>query len=168
MNVLKKPDPSYNPNMPRMNNPVIKGKYKVNEDTRFILIVEHKEDEIYWAYSPSIYKDTGEPNSLNEAMTIPNGNLLKMSAISEVNNFLEKKACIPMNRSVIKSKGIKPGSVEWIFRNTEEPDGLINQKSRNLVRGYAKVLGVDCTESFSPFTLYTSTSILIRLNLYHK
>ena len=36
----------------------------------------------------SIYMDAGEPETLKEAITRPNGNLWKISAIYEVNNFM--------------------------------------------------------------------------------
>ena len=50
----------------------------------------------------SISTDYGDPKSLKESMTRPNVYLWKMSAISEVNNFLSIKAWIPMKRSVVK------------------------------------------------------------------
>ena len=42
LNEQKKLDILYNPIMPRMQKPVIEGKYKVTGNTRVILIVEHK------------------------------------------------------------------------------------------------------------------------------
>ena len=52
LNALKKLDNSYNPNIPIMHVSVIEGKYKVTGDIRVIpIIVEHKEDEIRWAFS---------------------------------------------------------------------------------------------------------------------
>ena len=87
-------------------------------------------------------------------MTRPNGNLWKMSAISEVNNFLSRKAWIPTKRIVVKSKGRKPVPVKWVFKSKEEAGGLIRLKSRNLVGVYMQVLGVDFTESFSPVVWY--------------
>ena len=39
LNALKKLDTSYNKTMPRMHDPVNKGKYKVTGNTRFVLIV---------------------------------------------------------------------------------------------------------------------------------
>ena len=50
LNALKKLDTSYNPNFPKMNEPVIEENYKVTGDTKVILIVvEHKKYEIHWA-----------------------------------------------------------------------------------------------------------------------
>ena len=44
LNALKELDTWYNPTMPRMNEPVIKVKYKVTGNTRVVLIVmEHEE-----------------------------------------------------------------------------------------------------------------------------
>ena len=40
--------------------------------------------------------------------------------------------------------------------------------SGNVVKGCMQVPGVDFIESFSPVASYTSTRILIRLNLYHE
>ena len=56
-----------------MHNPVTERKYKVTGDTRVITIVEHKEDEIQWMRSTSIYADAGEPETPKKAMTRPNG-----------------------------------------------------------------------------------------------
>ena len=74
-----------------MHKTVIKGKYKVNRDDRVILIVEHKEDGIQWACSKYIFTESGESESLKEVMTISNGNLWKMSAILEFNNFCKER-----------------------------------------------------------------------------
>ena len=84
-----------------------------------------------------------------------------MSAISEVNNFLSRKAWIPMKRSVVKAKGRKPVPVKWVFKSNEEAEGLISMKSRNVVKGYMQVTGVDFKESFYPVASDTSTRILI-------
>ena len=44
LNALKDLDTAYNPPRPRMNEPVIKVKYKVTGNTRVVLIVmEHEE-----------------------------------------------------------------------------------------------------------------------------
>ena len=51
----------------------------------------------------------------------------------EVNNFLSRKAWIPMMRSAMKAKGRKPLPVKWVFKSKEEPDVLIRLKSINLV-----------------------------------
>ena len=41
-------------------------------------------------------------------------------------------------------------------------------KYRNLVKGYMQVPGVHFTESLSKSAAYTSTRILVGINLYHK
>ena len=62
--------------MPKMHEPIIKGKYKVNGKTSGIPIsMEHEEDEIQGVYNASISTDSGEPETLKEAMTRPNGHL---------------------------------------------------------------------------------------------
>ena len=103
--------------MQKVQDPVIKGNYKVTGDTRVIPIVEHKDDKIQWACSTSSSMDAGETETLKEAMTRLNGNLWKMSAISEVKNFLSRKAWIPTKRIVVKSKGIIPVPVKWEFKS---------------------------------------------------
>ena len=55
-----------------------------------------------------------------------NENLLKISAISEVNNFCSRKAWTPMKRSVTKSKVRDPVPNKWVFKSKEEPCGLIH------------------------------------------
>ena len=57
--------------------------------------------------------------------------------------------------------------VKWVLKSKEEADGLICLKSRNIVKGYMQVPGVDFTESFYPVALDTSTRILIGLTLYY-
>ena len=112
--------------------------------------------------------DEGEPETLKEAMTTSNGHLWKMSAISEVKNFLSRKAQIPIKKIISKAKGRNTVPVKCVFNSEEETDGLIRPKSRNLVKGYMQVPGVEYTESFSPFATNISTRILIGLTLYHK
>ena len=98
-------------------------------------------------------------------MTRPNGHLFKISALSEVNHSISRKACILKKRSVVKARRRKPVPVKWLFKSKEEADGLICLKSINLVKGYMQVPVVDFTESFSPVVLDTSTSIMILLTL---
>ena len=139
-----------------MHNSVIEGYYKVIGDTRFIPIVEHKDDEIQWACSTSIYTDTGEPENIKESMKRPNVHLWIMSAISEVNDFFPREAWIPTKRNIVKAKVRKLVPVKWLFTSKEEADGLIRLKPRNIIKGYMQVPGVDFTESFSPVASYTS------------
>ena len=108
--------------------------------------------------------DAGEPYTLKEEMTRPNGNLQKMSEISEVNNCLSRKAYIPTKRSIVISKVRKPAPINCIFNSKEEPGRLINLKSRNVVKGYMQVPGVDSTKSLLPVASDTSTRILIDMN----
>ena len=96
--------------------------------------------------STSISTDNGEPETLKEAMTRPNGNLWKMSVISEVNDFLSIKAWIPTKRRVVKVKRRKPVPFKWVFKSKEKYDRLILLNSRNIVKGYMQVLGVDFKE----------------------
>ena len=70
-----------------------------------------------------------------------------MSAIYEVNNFLSRKAWITIKRNMVKSKGIKPLPVKWVFKSKEDTEGLISLKSRNIVKGYMQVPETDYTES---------------------
>ena len=65
-----------------------------------------------------------------------------------------------------KAKGINIITVKWVFKSKEEAEGLTCMKSRNLVKGYIQVPGVDLTESFSPVASDTSTRILVGLTLY--
>ena len=90
--------------MQNMHNPVIEGSYKATGDTRVIPIVDNEDDEIQWVCSTSIYTESVEPETLKEAMTRTNRHLWKMSTISEVNNFLSRKAWITTKRSVHKNQ----------------------------------------------------------------
>ena len=91
-----------------MHKPVIEGNYKLTGDTRVINIVEHEDGKIQWACSKSISTNDGEPDTLKEAMTMPNGNLWKISAISQANSFLSRKVWIPTKIIIIKDKARKP------------------------------------------------------------
>ena len=88
--------------------------------------------------------------------------------IFEVNVFVSRKAWIPIKISIVKSKGRNPVPAKGVFNSKEETGWLIRMKSRNLVKGYMQVPGVDYTESFSPNATNTSTSIMIGLTLYHE
>ena len=74
-----------------MYEPVIEGNYIVTGDTRVIPIMEHKDDEIQWACSTSIHTDAGEPETLKEAMTRPNGHLWKNVCDIRSEQFYDKK-----------------------------------------------------------------------------
>ena len=133
---MKKLYTLYNTAMTRMHKPVIAGNYTVTRYTRVIPVVEYKEDKIQWACSTSISMDPVEPNTLKESMTSPNGHQWKMSTISEVKEFLSRKAWILTKRSVVKAKGRNTVPVKWVFKSKEEAYGLIRLKSRNVVKGY--------------------------------
>ena len=85
--------------------------------------------------------------------------------ISEINNFMSRKAWIPTKRRVVKSKSIKTVPVKWVFKGKEKADVLIRLMSRSGVKGYMQVLGVDFTDSLSPLASDTSTRILVGLTL---
>ena len=52
----------------------------------------------------SISTDSGDPETLKEVMTRPNGNLWEISTISEVKKCLSRKAWVTTKRSVVKNK----------------------------------------------------------------
>ena len=58
--------------------------------------------------------------------------------------------------------------MKCVFKSKEDPDRLIHLKSRNVVKLYMQVPGVDFTGSFSSVATDTSTIILIGLTLFHK
>ena len=91
-----------------------------------------------------------------------------MSAILEVNNFLSRKAWILEKRSVVKSKGINPVPVKWVFKRKEQTGGLISIKSINVVKGYMKLPEDDFTQSLSPVALDISERMQIGLTLYYE
>ena len=62
-----------------------------------------------------------------------------MSAISEVNNFLTRKAWIPTKISVVKAKGRNLVTVKWVLNSKEEAESLILLKYRNVFKGYMQV-----------------------------
>ena len=115
------------------------------ERTNDLGFFDIENDKIQWACSTSISTNSGEPETLKEGITRPNGHLWKIYAISELTNFLSRKAWIPTKRSVIKSKGRKPITVKCVFNSKEEAGGLIRRKSRNVVKGYMQVRGFDLT-----------------------
>ena len=59
---------------------------------------------------------------------MPNVHLWKMSAISELNNFLSGKAWILIKRSKLKFKGRNLVPIKWLLNSKEESDGLIRLK----------------------------------------
>ena len=76
-------------------------------------------------------------------MSIPNGHWWKMSYISDANNFLSRKALIPIKRRKVKTKGWK-----WLFNSREYHDRLFYLNERNVAKGYTKFPGVYYDESF--------------------
>ena len=115
---LKKLDTAYNCTITKAHEPIIEGKYKVTGDTRVIPIdVENKEEDISRACNTSLSMDAGEPKTLKEEMSRPRRNLWKMSDISEVNNFLSRKAWILINRSTVKAKNSKPVPMKRLFKS---------------------------------------------------
>ena len=97
-----------------------------------------------------------------------NVHLWGISAISEVNSFLSRKAWIPINRSKLKAKGRNPVPVKWVFKSKGYPYSLILLKSINLVKGYMQVTVVDYTESFSLVSTDTSTIIMIGITFFQE
>ena len=94
-------------------------------------------------WNKSISTDVGKPDTLKEEKSIPNGHLWKISTISELKNFLSRKAWITTNRIKAKAKCRKPVPMKGVLQSKEDPDRLISLKPRNEVKGYMKVPGVD-------------------------
>ena len=71
--------------------------------------------------------------------------------------FCQEKPGLQQKEAFVKTKGRNTVPVNWIFKSKEKADGLIFLKSKNEVKGYMQVPGVDFKESFSTVTLDTST-----------
>ena len=63
-----------------------------------------------------------------------------MSVIYEVKMFLPRKAWIPTKISFMTAKGKKPVPVKWVFKSTEEPNGLIRLNLKMQLRDKCKSL----------------------------
>ena len=105
--------------MMKAYKPIIEGKYKVNRDTRSIIIIEHKEDSIQRVCNTSISTEAVELDTLNEEVIRPIRNLCIMSSVSEINNFLSRMSWIPIKRSMVKDKYRIPVLMKWLFKSKE-------------------------------------------------
>ena len=101
-------------------------------------------------------------------MMRPNGHLWKMSAISEMNNFLTCKASILTKRSAVETRGRNTVPVKWVFKSKEEADSLIRLNLRNVVKGYMQVTGFAFIELFYPVASETSTRVPIGFTTYNE
>ena len=62
--------------------------------------------------------------------------LWKISEVSEIKNFISRKAYIFIIRTTVKYKGMKPLPLKWVVKRKENPDIPIHLKPRDAVKGY--------------------------------
>ena len=52
---------------------------------------------------------------------------------------------------------------KWVYTVKEDVNGSETLKARYVAKGYSQVHGIDCEETFSPTTNFTSIRILMQL-----
>jgi len=126
------------------------------------------DDFLNLIFNVSVNSDPGDPQDIWEAINDDEiGQLWKMSATAECNNFLKrdswkliKKSDVPKGRKVIPCKEV--------FKRKDEIDGTIRLKTRIVTKGFMQIPGVDYTEKFAPTVTDEGQRTIFALILYLK
>ena len=114
-------------------------------------------------YSPSLYyilyTDSGEPESMREAIQSPKKERWQSAMDEEMQSLWQNQTwelvSLPLGRKALKNR--------WIYRLKSEIDGSQRYKARLVVKGYAQIEGIDFTEIFSPVVNPSSIRIVLSL-----
>lgn len=106
------------------------------------------------------YSSLNDPQSVEEALTSPQGHKWRMamdeelSALSDNNTWTLVKP--PPKKKIIPCK--------WIFKAKTDQDGkVVRYKARLVIKGYKQKKGIDYGEVYSPVVRYTSVRYLFAL-----
>ena len=124
------------------------------------------EDEEY-TFASELTSDPNEPKAIEEALSGPEAEAWRQSAIAEIENFRSRQSWIPVSRSVPKNMNKKIIKSKWVFKKKSEQDGSTRFKSRVVSKGYMQIPGVDYSESFSPVASSSSIRVIFAVALYN-
>ena len=68
----------------------------------------------------------------------------------EIMNFIKRGSWLKIERKKVNDIGRKVIKTKKIFKINHEPNGTLRYKTRDVVKGFMKIPGVDYTDSFSP------------------
>ena len=74
------------------------------------------ERHIHFCFATAIHSDPGEPKTFKEAMNSKERELWKHAVISEINNFLSRKAWKFVKRSLVKERGRRLVPTKHVFK----------------------------------------------------
>jgi hypothetical protein len=126
------------------------------------------DDLINLIYNVSVNGDPGEPANIWEAINDEvEGDLWKMAATAECNNFLKRRSWkLVLIKDVPKDRRIVP--CKEIFKRKDEIDGLLRMKVRIVSMGYMQIPGVDYTEKFAPTVTDEGQRTIFAVTIYYK
>ena len=110
----------------------------------------------------AIVSDPGEPRNWKDALS--RGWHDPMA--SECMNFINRKAWMKVERTLVKKLNKKPIGTKWVFKIKNLHDGSQKRKARCVVQGFKQIPGVDYTESFSPVATDSSIRSVIGIFLF--
>ena len=105
-----------------------------------------------------------EPQTLQEAQSLPDAKQWEQAAQTEYDSILQNKTWeiidLPKGRKAIGSK--------WVFKLKYDAEGNIDRyKARIVAKGYSQVQGIDYNETFAPVAKFTSIRILLSIAARH-
>lgn len=115
-------------------------------------VVQHN---YHFCFNTAITSDPGEPKTYKQAKDSNEWKWWAKAIVSEINNFLKRKAWKFVPKSIAWSKGRRLIPTKHVFKKKIELDSttgkeFIRFKDRIVTLGFMQIPGVDYTESFSP------------------
>ena len=141
--------------------------FELKEDTidRLYNTMQTDEATLLNLYTMELLSDPETPKTIQQALTSEDKKLWRMSAITEINNFLKRESWNFILKTIAREMGRKLIGVKWVFKIKNETDHSLRYKSRVVSKEYMQIPGVDYSEKLSPVAQASSLRMILAMTL---
>lgn len=151
------PDISETESSPVVTRPKnVRGMPKPNYNPSYSFL----DDSSYYIAERMAFSAYSEPQSYEQALTLPDAEKWKEAINEEMKSLIQNKTWhlvdLPKNRRAISNR--------WVFKIKTKPNGDVDRyKARLVVKGFTQKYGIDYQETFSPVAKPSSIKMILSI-----
>ena len=138
------------PSMLQLRDVEEKGEMVLRSSEEKGMKIRSHTSETHFIYNTTVVSDPKTPTNFKEVMESKGKKKWLASMKDEIMNFVKRGSWRKIERKKVQGMGIKVIRVKKVFKVKIEQDMSHRYKTRDVVKGFMKIHGIDFTEYYTP------------------